>query len=490
MTLAVYVQVLGFEFIDLDDDQYILNNPHIRDGLTWEGIRWAFTADLTAQSPYVDYWQPLTLVSRMLDIEFFGFNPAGHHWTSLMIFTLNSVLLFLVLQRMTANPWPSAFVAAIFAIHPLRVESVAWVAERKDVLSAFFWVLTMWAYLRYARRPGLQRYLAVMAAMALGLMCKPMAVTMPIVLLLLDYWPLQRIDGSNFRSKILIEKLPFVALSAASCAVAFLGEHPPMKDSTLLTQTLNAPVCYAWYIWKMFWPADLAIWYPRHVGVFFPAWKIAGAILLMMGITYGVMRYRAGRKYLVFGWLWFIVTLLPVTIGGSNIDVADHFTYVPHVGLSVMLAWGIGEMSERRSWSKRSLSMSAAAVLTALALGAWVQTRLWRQSVTIFEQGLRVTEGNYLLQHKMGVQFLKRQNRDRAKRHFLKALRIHSSFAGGHNNLGIVLLSEGNVEEAISHFRRAIELDPGLSVAHANLETAQSRAGRPDESIDLQSVIF
>lgn len=355
---GAYWGVKDNEFVNYDDDEYVTQNSHVQAGLTSEGIVWAFTTTHAAN------WHPLTWLSHMFDYQLFGPNPQGHHLTSLLLHILNSILLFLVLRRMTDALWQSAFVAVLFALHPLHVESVAWVAERKDILSTFFWILTMWAYVRYVERPGSTRYLMVALPLALGLMAKPMLVTLPFVLLLLDIWPLGRIDLSEYgdasrdkrdkrpRTGIVLmrlakEKIPLFALVAASCLVTFAAQRSggavqPMESLPFMDRVVNAIVSYFLYIEKMVWPTDMAFFYPYPVHTL-PLWQPLGAGLLLLVITVLVIRTARRKPFLLVGWFWYLGTLIPVIglvqVGGQA--MADRYTYVPYIGLFMVVAWGV-----------------------------------------------------------------------------------------------------------------------------------------------------
>ncbi len=337
VTIAAYLPVLHADFVNFDDEAYVTANPHVQSGLTAEAFKWAFNVG------YQFNWHPLTWISHMLDCQFFGAGPAGPHAVNLLLHLANTLLLFFVLNRMTKSLWKSAFVAALFAVHPMHVESVAWVAERKDVLSTLFWMLTMWAYVRYTEVANLKRYAVVVLFFALGLMSKPTLVTLPIVLLLLDYWPLGRWSCAAWR--LVREKLPLFALSAASCVITFLAQQRgeavrTFTETPLASRIGNALTAYVSYIAKMLWPAKLAVFYPYPAGV--SAWHVVGAILILACITVLVLRFARSRPYLVMGWLWYLVVLVPmiglVQVGGQA--MADRYTYMPFIGLFIMLAWG------------------------------------------------------------------------------------------------------------------------------------------------------
>ncbi len=367
-TLTVYWQVGNYEFVNFDDDKYIIENFHVQKGLTRDSVIWAFTAT------HVSNWHPLTWLSHMLDFQLYGLNPSGHHLTNVFFHLVNTLLLFLVLKLMTGALWRSGLVAALFAVHPLHVESVVWVAERKDVLSTLFWMLTLWAYLGYTKRPGVKRYLVILLAFALGLMAKPMLVTLPFVLLLLDYWPLKRIElgqsaiglpaasqPSTIANKpgaqafrLLLEKTPMFVLAAVSSVVTFIvqksgGAVGALETYPFKIRMANALLSYVIYLKKMIWPQNLAVFYP-HPGQSLPMWQAAGAGLLLVVVSIAVI--RAGRRYpyLPVGWLWYVGTLVPV-IGLVQVGdqaMADRYTYVSLIGLFIVVAWGVPDVA--RSW--------------------------------------------------------------------------------------------------------------------------------------------
>lgn len=442
LTLAVFAPVLWHDFIDFDDPAFVTLNGAIQDGVTIEGIRWAFTTG------YMANWMPLSWMTHMLDIQLFGLNPAGHHGVNVLLHTASSCLLFLLLRRTTGAPWQSAAVAFLFALHPLRVESVAWVAERKDVLSAFCGMLTLYGYVLYAEKPGPWRYLGTLMLFALGLMAKPMLVTLPVVLLLMDWWPLKRIQEQPLSSaRLVIEKIPFFMLSACSSAITYLihrSSGEVFQGYAFWAKGVRAVVSYGVYLQKMVWPADLAIIYP--FSLYAPsALQTAlstGALLL---ITAGVIWLRRSCPYLLSGWLWFLVTLLPV-IGLVQIgqhSVADRYTYIPLIGPFIMLAWGVPQVLRRWRVPDAVSGVLAVAVLLTLAITTSLQLRHWKNSATVFSHAIAVTDGNWV----------------------------------AHNNLGLYVLNEGKVDEAISHFKQSIAAKPSYVIAHVNLGVALYRTG-------------
>ncbi len=466
--LAIYWQTLGYQFIGFDDDAYIQNNPSVRGGLTWAGIGWAFT------TIRYFYWQPLTWLSHMLDCQVYGLNPGGHHFTSVLLHTADSVLLFLLLLRMTGRLYRSAFAAALFALHPLRVESVAWVAERKDVLSAFFWLLCLYLYVRYVERPSARRYLAVAAAFCAGLMSKPMTITLPVVLLLVDYWPLKRSEPLAARIR---EKLPLFFLSAMSGVITLAGTGEngaltSLDKLPLATRAGNAIVAYGRYLEMTFWPRNLAILYPLPAH---PA--VAGtltALLILIAISWLAFSERRRQPWIVIGWCWFLVVLFP-TIGifqaGSQ-ALADRFSYLPHIGLLVALVWSGAELLARTKHGRTAAAVQAAVILPLLAGTAWAQTRYWSDSVTLFEHALAVTSQNGPMEHNLGFALEQQGRHDEAIAHFSKAIAIDPRNFAAQYNLGKSLAEEGRLAEAIARFRESLRLKPDYAEAHYSLATA------------------
>ncbi|MBI3620815.1 MAG: tetratricopeptide repeat protein [Nitrospirae bacterium] len=496
-TLIVFWPVRHNEFIDYDDHLYVSENPHLRDGLTWAGVRWASTADLTADSPNADYWIPATFLSHLIVIQLFGMDPAAHHLANVLLHALNAMLLFVLLQRMTGSTWPSAFVAALFAVHPLHVESVAWVSERKDVLSGLFFMLTLWAYVRYVERPALHRYLAVVLVFALGLMAKPMLVTVPCLLLLLDYWPLHRIPATAVQGRgrvwwrLAREKVPLFALAAASAVITLLaaqreGVVHSFGETPASVRLGNVLVSYVSYIGRMIWPHDLAVLYPYPRGGV-PAWQAAGAGVLLVCISLVAIRERRRRPYLIAGWLWYLVALVPV-IGLVQAGVqamADRYTYLPLIGLFILAAWGLSGLLASLRYRQVLLSGAAIGTLAFCIVMVQGDLRYWRNDATLFEQALRVTEGNYIAYNNVGIDLVNAGRLDDARNHFQRAIEINPDFALAHNNLGTVLAAQGRHDEAIRHFAEALRLAPGLVEAKRNLGNELAQRGDTDAAIDL-----
>ena len=496
-TLFLFWPVRNSEFINFDDDAYVYDNPQVKAGLTLKGVIWAFT------TTHMGNRHPLTWLSHMLDCEFYGLNPGAHHLTSLLFHIANTLLLFWVLKRMTGRLWPSSFVAALFALHPLHVESVAWVAERKDVLSTFFWMLTLWTYVRYTERPGLNRYLLVILFFVLGLLSKPMLVTLPFVLLLLDYWPLGRFSfgrggvnppnpkpsrGRNqgsFPLHLVLEKVPFFVLSAISSVLTFFAQGRAvgsLQRYPLETRIGNALVSYLTYIGKMIWPHPLAVFYP-HPGML-PIWQVAGAGLLLVCGSILVVRAAGKYPYFLVGWLWYLGTLVPV-IGlvqvGSQ-GMADRYTYVPLIGLFIMVAMGVPDALKAWRHRKIALIVSAGLVLSFFITVARLQVYRWQTSTILFEHTLAVTANNFLIHNNLGT-FLEKQGKiQEAAAHYTQALRIKPNYAEAHNNLGNFLDKEGKIEEAAAHYTEALRIKPNYAEAHNNLGLLLARQGKLEEA--------
>jgi len=482
LTLSVYLQVKNHEFINFDDNEYVTDNRHVRAGFTLKGITWAFTAIHSSN------WHPLTWLSHMLDCQIFGMNPGWHHLTNLFFHILSTLLLFIVFKKMTGNLWQSGLVAFLFALHPLHVESVAWIAERKDVLSTFFWMLTMWSYIYYVKAPGVKRYLLVLFLLALGLMCKPMLVTIPFVLILLDYWPLGRIQIKHPDKNILLEKIPFFVLVAISSMATFLvqkhsGSVSSLEIMPINTRIANALVSYGAYIVKMIWPSDMAALYP-HPGII-PWWKVLVSSIFLISISY--LSIRAIKKYPYFtvGWFWYIGTLIPVIgivqVGAQS--MADRYTYIPLIGIFIIISWGISEIITRWPHIKTALIAITSVILFALMSITFLQVRYWKSSITLFEHALDVTSNNYLLHNNLGIALQKLGRADEAMEHFLETLRIHPEFEDAHSNLGVILAGKGRTDEAIKHYLEALRINPKSEEAHNNLGFDLQKQGRIDEAI-------
>jgi tetratricopeptide (TPR) repeat protein len=541
--LVVYVAVRRYDFVYFDDQLYVTENPTVAAGLTWRGVAWAFTTG------HASNWHPLTWLSHMLDVQLYGMHAGGHHLTNLLLHIVNTLLLFGVLHRMTGAMGRSGFVAALFAVHPLHVESVAWVAERKDVLSTLFWMLTLWSYISYVRQPRRGRYGLVIVLFALGLMAKPMLVTLPFVLLLLDYWPLGRATLASAEADqgvtlagvtaaacgaprtsshqtvwfhLLREKVPLFALAAASSVVTFSVQHNwgsviPLDRVPLDYRVANALVSYVAYIGKMLWPARLAAFYAFVTPI--PVWRVFGAAVLLLATCAATLRTGRRRPYLLVGWLWYVGTLVPV-IGLVQIGIqrmADRYTYVPMIGLSLIVAWGASDLLA--SWRHRriTLAITAAFVLVGCVIAARGQVHSWESSVALWQHAVDVSSDDYWPHNRLAAQLAAQGKLDEAIAHYAEAvrirprsayahldqadalsragrmdeaiaqyseaLRIRPNFEEAHNGLGVVLMRKGNHHEANAHLTEAIRLRPGFADAHHNLAVTLAREGRLDEAI-------
>jgi len=482
-TGAVYGQVGGHAFIEFDDDRYVYQNARVLSGLSWQDAGWALT------TTEVSNWHPLTWLSHMLDGQLYGSNPRGHHLANLAFHIANTVLLFLVFHRITGALWRSALLAALFALHPLHVESVAWVSERKDVLSTFFWWLSLWLYCVYVKSPSLARYLTVLLAFALGLMAKSMLVTLPFTLLLLDYWPLGRLAFER-RSlvRLSLEKLPFLVLVIAVSVVTLVAQRGgeaiiSMEKFPVGVRIGNALVAYASYLLKTVWPYPLAAYYPHPAEL--PLAAAAGSALLLIGISIGVIRLARSRPYLPMGWCWYLGTLVPV-IGLIQVGtqaMADRYTYVPLVGLFIMLVWGVHDLSARWKHQGRAIGALAAGILCVLAGCTWIQVARWKDTVTLFRHTLAVTERNPMAHGILGTALGRQGEFDEAIVQYREALRLKPDLAEAHNNLGIALHRKGQLEAAIAHYREALRLQPEHATAYTNLGAALHTQGRLEEAI-------
>jgi protein O-mannosyl-transferase len=494
-TLALYNPVNRHPFVNYDDDRYVTENPHVRSGLTWDTISWAFTAREQGN------WHPITWLSHALDYQLFQQNPTGHHFTSLLIHAANAVLLFLLLMYATGRIGPSLLVAALFALHPINVESVAWVAERKNVLSTFFFFGALIAYCWYARKPGWLRYLAFAALFALGLMSKPMVITLPFVLLLLDYWPLGRVRGSPAGalwipqaplSRLLMEKLPLLALSAASAAITMQAQQAggavrSTAQFSLGVRLENAVVAYATYLWKMIWPAHLAPLYP-HPGDSLAVWQVAISAMVLLVVTGVVMRFRS-RRYLLTGWLWFLGTLVPV-IGLVQVGdqaMADRYAYIPLVGIFIMIAWGAADLADSRQMGFGGRMIPAACVLLAICFATSRQLSYWSSNYDLWTHALAVTDRNFIAQNNLGGALLLLGKPDEAYSHFQAAAEINPNDPMSHSNLGAYLQEHGKLSEAMAQYDRTISLtsDAGLLAAtYSNLGAAYRKLGEDEKARD------
>ena len=475
--VAVYLQVGNHQFLNFDDDVYVTANPHVASGITAKNILWAFTSVDAAN------WHPVTWLSHMADVQFYGMNPRSHHLTSVAIHAISTAILFLLLFRITGARWQSSIVAALFALHPLHVESVAWVAERKDVLSAFFWFLTLLLYAEYAtkRKPAL--YLFTLASFVLGLMSKPMLVTLPVVMLLIDYWPLNRFrsreerEGAQSLLALVKEKIPFFVCSFLSSVATIIAQHSGGAIKSLnatppLLRIENALVAYVTYIGKTLWPRDLAVLYP--IPPSFPLWQVIGSLLILLLVSAATIRAIRHYPYLAVGWGWFVVTLVPV-IGLVQVGVqarADRYTYIPLTGLFIMAVWGIPDVAKGLKYREGILMLLAGAVITVSAALSWQQLGYWQDNDSLYRHTLNVTADNYVIHNNLGIVLANRWNLDAAIQEFQEALRINPKYSEAHYNLGMTFAIKGNVDAAIQELQEALRLNPEHPKAQLNLGVA------------------
>jgi tetratricopeptide (TPR) repeat protein len=472
----VFWQVRNFDFVDYDDDVYVFDNPHVLNGLTADTVSWAVTTG------YGAFWHPLTWLSLILDGQFYGSNPAGFHLTNLFLHIINTLLLFMVLKKMTGGLWQSAFVAALFALHPLHVESVAWISERKDVLSTFFWLLTMLAYAQYVKKPGAARYLLVLLIFALGLMAKPMLVTLPFVFLLLDYWPFER----KISRRVLAEKIPFIVLSIAASVVAFFAQHSSGSISSFTALPLkfrigNALISYLIYIEKMFFPAGLSPFYPHPVENISVFYAIISAVFLLL-VTIAVIRFAKNHRYLVTGWFWYLGTLIPVLgiIQVGNHAMADRYTYITLTGLFIIIAWGVPELFAK----KTILGVLMIIVLTTLGIFAHRQTGFWKNSFALFSHANNVTQNNYVAYNNLGSAYARLGNYTESIKLYSQAIVFKPDYAMANYNLGIVYDKLSRPNEAIEADSQAIRLKPDYAQVYYNLGVVYDKLNRSDEAIE------
>lgn len=486
----IYGQTLHHDFVNYDDEDYVTTNAQVARGVTLGGIVWAFTSVHSAN------WHPLTWISHMVDCQLYGLNPLGHHLTNLLIQTANAILLFLLLRQMTGAFWRSAFVAALFAVHPLRVESVAWVSERKDLLSGLFFILTLMAYVRYTRAPGRTPYLAVVLLSALGLMSKPMLVSLPPLLLLLDYWPLQRLPNLSLASaanrkilgRLVLEKWPLFLLVIGSSVVTIIAQRGAMQPISRIGFTArlgNAAIAYLDYIGRMFWPKDLAVLYPWYAERLQPS-RIAFATLLLAAICLAVLLLRRHR-YLVTGWLWYLIMLVPVIgiLHVGNQSSADRYTYLPLIGLFLAVAWGAAELMARLPYRRVLSASGALVVLAALVFAARSQAAHWRDGETLWSHALAATTQNIIAEANLGDALYRHKNKPaEAWVHFEKSLRINRHQPELLSSVGVFYLDAGRIDEARSHLEEALAIQPNFADAHYNLGNLYLQVGVAEEALN------
>ena len=488
-TLALFAPVREFQFVNFDDDVFVFDNEHVRSGLTLAGIKWAFS------SADIDYWRPLSWLSHMLDVQLFGLNAGGHHVTSVMLHTANAVLLLYALHALTGRHLPCLLVAALFAWHPAHVESVAWVGERKDVLCTTFWFLGLWTYARYARSPERKGLLLVGVCFALGLMTKPMILTFPFLLLVLDVWPLRRVEFTGeWRASLahlrplVTEKLPLFALMILAAVGTYfaqrnVGAIMAEEVHPLSARLANVPVAYVRYLGLTLWPVDLSILYPMPDG--WHAWVVTGAVTLVLLASWLALRRLGREPWLAAGWCWFLGTLVPVIglVQVGNQSIADRYTYVPMVGLFLAMAWWLDAVREQRPAWSTGLTSAACVALAMCALGTHLSLPHWRNGITIFEQAVRVTQANYIAMTNLGNNLARAGQQQRAIDLYQQALRFSPTNAQTHYNLAMSLADTGQPAAAERHYREALRWNPRHSLAHNNLANLLGDTGRVPEAI-------
>lgn len=496
VVFAVYYQTIQFDFINLDDNGYVYENNFVRGGLHLLNIGWAFTSMLMSN------WHPLTWLSYMVDSQLFGLNPGGFHFTNVLFHAVNAVLLFILLCRLTGSIMKSGFVAALLALHPLHVESVAWVSERKDLLSAFFFFITLYLYSRYTASRKPLTYVLCIMTFALGLMAKPMLVTLPLILLLLDFWPCSRFrraggqtkGSSSFRdawrdnSAHIIEKLPFFALSAISSVITIYAQQKGgavanLDSVPMLPRFENAFVSYVMYLFKAIWPAHLAAVYPlREI----PVWEGLGALILIMGITFIACGKASRYPYLFVGWFWYLVSLAPVigVVQVGNQAMADHYSYLPLTGIFVMIAWGTEAVPADWKLRKPGLLIASIAIIICLGTMAWQQASYWKDSETVFSHTLQVApENNFMAQNLLGRALLDKGRIDEAMKHFNQGLEMKPQSTEILYNIALARSREGKDQEALGPLLQALRIEPANALTNYNLGTTLLRLGKTGEAI-------
>jgi tetratricopeptide (TPR) repeat protein len=490
--LVVYLQVGSHQFLNFDDDIYVTKNPHVASGISKENIAWAFTSVESYN------WHPITWIAHMSDVQLYGMNPRGHHLTNVAFHMIATMLLFLLLLRLTAGLWQSIFVAAMFALHPLHVESVAWIAERKDLLGALFWFLTLLFYAEYVARSKPALYILTLFSFILGLMSKPMLVTLPVIMLLLDYWPLKRFcfmeekpGWHQFFSKaktLVVEKIPFFACTLFSCLITIYAQQKggaiaALNVTSIWLRIENALVAYTMYIGKTLWPQNLAIYYPLPAAI--PLWQVLSSLLLLLLLSFAALRTWRRHPCFAVGWLWFLITLLPVIgiiqVGGQA--MADRYMYLPAAGLFIMAAWGVPELTKGMRYQHILLALLAGVVVVASAATTWCQLGYWQDNISIYQHTLKVTSGSDLIHNNLGLAFANAKDTDAAIREYMKALKINPDFTDAHNNLGIALETRGNLAGAIQEYQEILRITPDNSRAHYNMGNALQAGGNPDAAI-------
>jgi regulator of sirC expression with transglutaminase-like and TPR domain len=480
LTLVVFWQVNQYDFV-FDDLAYVTGNSHVQSGITLDGFSWAFS---TTDS---EFWHPLTWLSLMFDYQLYGLNAGGYHLTNRILHILSTLLLFWLFCRMTGAIWKSAFVAALFALHPLHVESVAWIAERKDVLSGFFWMLTLCLYVYYTEKPAIKRYLLVLFSFVCALMSKPMVVTLPVIMILLDYWPLGRFQShkSNLILWQLKEKIPFFIFSIIISIITLYAQYKPfVKHFSFYSRIANAPVSFVTYLEKTFWPHDMAVFYPFSIQI--PVWQVVGSILLIIVISIAVVAMMKRMPYLFVGWLWYAITLLPVIgiIQVGDFAMADRYHYLPSIGIAVMLAWGVPLLFPHEDMRKKILCPAVIIALAILAVLTWQQCGYWKNNTTLFSNALQVTKDNYLAHNNLGLTLFTEGNTEEAIYHYNKAIRIKTKYTDAYFNRGVAYFKLGQYQRAIEDYNESIRLKPHYADVYKNRGSAYFKLAQYQRAID------
>lgn len=494
LVFAIYAQTTGFQYINLDDNYYVYENPVVLSGLNWDTVRWAFT------SFHAGNWHPVTWISLALDVQLFGAAPGMHHVVNVILHFVNSVLAFVVFRRMTGAFWASAVIAALFAVHPMHVESVAWIVERKDLLSTTFWLLAMWFYIRWTEDGAVQwnlLYFASLGMFVVGLMSKPMVITLPFVLLLCDVWPLERTrDGGRKRYVgLVVEKIPFFVLSLFSAFVTMAAQRAVSAVESLAGLPLdvriqNALLSYAKYLVSAFYPARLAVWYPYEKDLNFA--EVVGAAILLISITAMCVWQFSRRQYLLVGWLWFIGTLVPVVgiVQVGSQSMADRYTYIPYFGLFVMVVFGAEELYASFKLDRRVIALVAACMIAALTLLAYFQTSYWRSNETLYAHSLSVTSNNFLIEHNYCHALMQQNRLDEAEPLCRESLEHRPNYYEALNTLGIISFKRRDYAAAEASFKLAINSARSDPLTYSNLALAQILQGKPaDGEVNLQKAV-
>ena len=483
VTLAVYWQVKHLAFVDLDDFVYVSENLNIQSGITPESIVWAFS------TTYAEFWHPLTWLSLMLDYELYGLHAGGYHVTNLILHILSTLLLFRLFSTMTGEIWKSAFVAAFFALHPLHVESVAWVSERKDVLSAFFWMLTLCLYVFYTEKQSIKRYLLVVFSFVLALLSKPMVVTLPVIMILLDYWPLKRFENQKGLSDTIVwqlrEKLPLLALSVVFAIITIFAQHNASGVYfSVVARLANAPVAFISYIIKTFWPYHLAVFYPFPSQI--SVWQAVTTSCLIVIITSFIIVQSKKRPYLFVGWLWYAIILLPVIgiVQVGNHSMADRYTYLPLIGIGIMLAWGAPDLSHHKTLFEKILFPAAILFLAFLTFLAWKQCGYWKNSNALFSYALQATKNNYIAHGSLGIALFKEGKTEGAIHHFNQAILIRPDYYKPYDSRGVAYDKLGQYEQAIADFNEAIRLNPEYAASYNNRGAVYDKSGHYENAFE------